>query len=493
MTRFVLKATAAAVGAVLSSGAYAITLNGTVAANNYASELNYNGAVAPGIAITAPYDIDTTLGFGVSAGQNRYARVVLSPNASFAAAVATDSFYDATTAFSATTSGFGTDANVTDGVTIVSGGGVGNRCVVYQITGEAGAGNGASDVVHWEFPNINVNSTATPVTATYTLHETATSATCAGVTGSNTTGTDNAVLATPVTGNILAFASGLTFTTVPNTAVASVDKLYKTFKAATNVVTGPAPSVANDTAAIGTLTYGPSGALNETNVPATLAQLLTGANLIVTGTNGFAAAGANDWFIDNVAGGTCATSSIGGTLGAGSPPTTASLVVGLTTLTGVDVCFQADNVDQIPEQFSPGFTVALDVDEATRPARSSLADRAAITLGTVTHDGTVLKAPYMQLRNGQTTLVQLANMGTNDAPYTIRCFGTSVAVGTGTPGTVPAGKTKVIGTGGTGCPQSTTTAVEFTLAVPQGNVTASLVRANQTTGDSAIDGLVGNQ
>jgi hypothetical protein len=58
---------------------------------------------------------------------------------------------------------------------------------------------------------------------------------------------------------------------------------------------------------------------------------------------------------------------------------------------------------------------------------------------------------------------------------------------------VPANKSKVIGFGGTGCPTSTTNAIELTLAVPEGSVSGTLVRANKTTGDSSMDGLVGNQ
>jgi len=85
----------------------------------------------------------------------------------------------------------------------------------------------------------------------------------------------------------------------------------------------------------------------------------------------------------------------------------------------------------------------------------------------------------------------LANTGTLDATYTIRCLSQNSAIAVGTPGTVLAGKTKRLYFNNLGCP-SGADSVEFTLAIAQGNVVGSVVRMNSTTGDSAFEALTGN-
>lgn len=483
MKQFVLKASVLAVASVLAGGASAGTItlgtNTDADINVYANELNYDGSTT-GTTITTADTVDTLLGFGVSSGQNRYARFVLSSNAKFAAGFGANSFIDATT-LGAGTTGFGANAAANDGVTIVSGGAVGNSCVVYQVTGEStvGAGNGAGDTVTWTYPNLNVTSNATPVTATYSLHETATSASCANI---GTASGDTALLASPVTGNIATFATSLTFTAAPATVTADVATLYKQEVDATG---GASDTLQTQLA---TLTTTLVGNFEADNSAVDLADLATAATIAVTGD--FSGIGATPGTV-TLSSAACNTPAVvaTGTVAADKQSVlfsgAAILPLYTTPGTGSFLCYNVDGLTAIPVtsmSATPGFTAA---------AGATLGSIAAAPSGTVIRNGTILKVPFATGRAGQGAWVQLTNTSTNDAGYTTECYNTTGASVAGASGTVTAGMSSQIYAGAL-CPFGSSSAV-MTFAVPNGSVIGSFVRQNTTTGDVGIDGVVGNQ
>jgi hypothetical protein len=477
MKNFALKASVIAVASALAGAASAGTItlgnNADVDINVYANELNYDGSTT-GTTITTADTVATTLGFGLSAGQNRYARVVLSSNAKFAAGFAANSFIDTTT-LGAGTTGFGANAAANDGVTIVSGGNVGERCVVYQVTGLAVTGNAASDTVTWTYPNLNVTSNATPVTATYTLHETAVSASCA-------TGTDAAVLATPVTGNIATFATSLTFTVAPATVTADVATLYKQEVDATG---GASDTLQTQLATMTTSLV----ANNEAdNSAVDLADLATAATVTVLGD--FSGIGSTPGTV-TLSSAACNTPVVvsTGTVAADKQSVVFSggAILPLYTTPGTAsfLCYNVDGVAEIPVASmtaTPGFTAA---------AGATLGSIAAAPSGTVIHNGTTLKVPYAAGKAGQGAWVQLTNTSINNAGYTTACYNTSGASTVGAAGTVLAGRSAQIYAGAL-CPAGSVSAV-MTFAVPNGSVIGSFVRQNTTSGDMGLDGVVGNQ
>lgn len=115
--------------------------------------------------------------------------------------------------------------------------------------------------------------------------------------------------------------------------------------------------------------------------------------------------------------------------------------------------------------------------------------------GTINYNGTVLRIPFTNAFSGggQFAFVQIQNNHTDNAPFGVTCYtyqGSSA--GTINSLAVPGQKTRAFSVAQLGCP-SNTTAVDLTFAVPTGRVNAVLVRQNQASGDSAIDGAVGNQ
>jgi len=498
MKNFKLKASVLAIAVALPGTSFAGTITfGTTDAdtNNYAQELNYNATAVPaGISITASDIGETLLGFGVSSGQNRYAQIKLT-NAKFAAPVSTSSFKDITAsddldgstppvAVPTGTSGFGADNTVNDGVTIVSGGAGGDTCIVYQVTGKDSVGNASADTVQWTYPNLNITSTSGPAQATYTLHETAASASCS-------TGNNSSVLSTAVTGNLATFASSLVFSGANGTTVtADVIKLYKEEKDSTGG--------ASDTLQLqlGALTTD----ILDTNLEADdsavdQADLITAATLTVNGD--FTAVGTTGSV--TLSSTPCNTPTIVATgVLAGDKQSavfSGAPILGLfanapSAALVNNVCYNTDG--STPIQVDT-YTASIAFTAQTTPLATlgSISEQPA---GIVERDGTILKVPFSQGTAGQTTFINLANMGSVDAPFTTRCF---TGPGTGAPtagfaGTVLAGNTKKLKSADLLCAAGTN-AVEFTLAVPSGNVVGTFVRQNNTTGDSGMSDVTGNQ
>lgn len=136
-------------------------------------------------------------------------------------------------------------------------------------------------------------------------------------------------------------------------------------------------------------------------------------------------------------------------------------------------------------------TAALDL---TAAVGSTAADKAAATIAEIKHDGTTMKVPFLNAKTGQKSYVQLVNNGLIAAPFAVRCVTFSATLDGSIPNlSVPANKSRAFSAAGLGCPSNTTAAI-LTLAVPDnGNVIGSLIRENATSGDAAVDGLIGNK
>lgn len=482
MKNFTMKASALAIAAAIPGyAAAAINLGSAVGVPIYAAELNYNSA-ALGTPIAATAKINTPLGFGVSAGQNRYARFVLSSNANFNAAMAAGSFVDLTTANNSGFSGFSTSLANTDGVTVVSGGTAGSKCVVYQVTGFVGVGNTAQDVLEWSTPAINVTN-GSPVTATYTLHETASSASCS-------TGSDNALLSAAVTGPIITLAPSLAFSGVNGTtATADVTTLYTKETTASSAGSGGTNLAVLQ---LGTLTADIIANNNAADVPVLQAQLITGASIKVTGD--FSSTGTTPLGTVTLSSAACDTPVLVDTAVVAADKQSATfssaavlaLWADASAAIGSFVCYNTNGVTPIQ---ASGYTAAVTFAPAAGATLTPIATQPA---GTVERDGTILKAPFISGAAGVQTYIQLANTGSLAAPYTLRCFAPSGAATVGIGGSVSAGNTSRLFMNNLGCGAGSN-AIEITLAVPAGNVNGALVRVNNTTGDSALDSLTGNQ
>lgn len=447
--KFALKASVVAMAAVLPGlASAAISMSDSIAdARTYASELVTNGTT---VISDTNLNALVNVGFGVSNGQTRFIRFDLS-NGKFGGTVA-GSHVDAGVSTAGT--------SYTPAVAVSAGGSTSDTYVIFQVT--ADANYASSDVFSFGLGTaggVKVTDKASSVSLTYGLFET-------GVAAVNNTTSDRLATATET---IASFGTGLKFALTTGTQTASVSTLYKSF-------TG---SSANGPVEIGEVNYTTNANVYVANGSAVaLSDLVSTANVVVAGD--FTAAGS----VHLTTGGTCsATTTVAGTLN--SAKTQATLAVDATAQTTGAICYTVTGTTVLPVQT---VTAALDVTSGAG------ADVSAGTLGTIAHDGTVLKAPYMAGASGQTTFVQLANMGTTTATYTTRCFGGSSTTSTGTDasGTVAVGGVKKVYMNNVGCPTSSS-AVEFTLAVPSGNVVGTLVRQSTTTGDSAMDSLTGNE
>lgn len=446
--KFALKASVVAMAAVLPGlASAAISMSDSTAdARTYASELVTNGTT---VISDTNLNALVNVGFGVSNGQTRFIRFDVT-NGKFGGTIAG-------THIDAGVSTAGT--SYTPAVAVSAGGSTADTYVIFQVT--ADANYASSDVFSFGLATaggVKVTDKASPVSLTYGLFET-------GVAAVNNTTSDRLATASETIAN---FGTGLKFSLTTSTNTASVSTLYKSF------VTG-----ANGPVEIGEVNYGTNAnVFNAAGTSVALSELVTTANVVVAGD--FTAAGSMHL---DASGTSCTTTTVAGTLN--SAKTQATLAVNSTAQATGAICYTVTGSTVIPVQT---VTAALDVTSGAG------ADVSAGTLGTIAHDGTVLKVPYMAGAGGQSTFVQLANMGTTAATYTTRCFGGSSTTSSGTDatGTVAVGGIKKVFMNNIGCPTSSS-AVEFTLAVPSGNVVGTLVRQNTSTGDSALDGLTGNQ
>lgn len=381
MKKFVIKATALAIGALVGGAAVAsINLDTGAQTGTFAKELNYS-STAPGVAIAAGQTITTKLGFGVSGGQDRYIRIDLG-GAKLATAAAGGNVVNGTLAF----------ANSV----VVQGGAVGDSYVIYQVTA-AGAGHAQSDSVVVTLPSLHVtNANASNVTTTYALYETAIAAV------NNTTGT----WLYRNSGDLVKFAAGLKWTLTTNTTTASVEKSFKEFTAATTTgLTVPGPTANTKTAKVGSFDYGVvTGVLNTAGVQVTMADLVA-ATTKATFTGDFGAAPSTTTSVGTSTDG-CAT--IGGFLTLNTAKTSADLTLN-TTATAADLCYVVNGTTVLPAQT---VNAALSV---TAAAAANTGSVAAAAIGFIDRDGTELQAPFVTIHPDYLSRIVLTSTHSADS------------------------------------------------------------------------------
>lgn len=395
MKKFVIKATALAIGALVGGGASAAVTavvdfeSSTPTVNNYAKELPYSNALP--LAHTGGLNFSSKIGFGVSNGQTRYIRVDYTNavlDAAHAGVIGTDIEINNTNA-----------ANHT--VALVQGGAAGESYVIYQIT--AGTDLSAAAPVDVKVPDLRVTSTGAPVQATFSLHETAVSAVA---------GSAGAGKLYSKTANIATFGSGLAYALTANTTTASVEKSFQEFK-----TTGSTPGVSALKAKIGKVTYtAAASTLRADGTQVVLADLVAaGTKLVVTG-DFTAVAGANlaaqktNVFLDNndnCGVSTVATNAFVGTFAG------AEFVLDTDSATK-NVCYTVASTSGAgTKEISAGsYTAGLTVTAATDTVTANVA---AATLGSIDRDGTELHAPFATIYSGTGNRAVLTSTHTADA------------------------------------------------------------------------------
>lgn len=399
-----IKATALAIGALVGGAAVAsvnFTGASVVTTGTLASELNYTST---GAAVSAQKDVVAKLGFGISAGQDRYIRIDLT-GAKLAAAAA------AGNVASAPALGAGT--------AVVSGGAANDTFVIYQVNGAVG-GNSANDVVTITLPNLYVtNENGASVNVTYALYETAVAAA-------------NAAAGTSLytkSGALLKFASGLDWVLTKQNNVVDVSTQFKKFTSA---------SVSTTQAVIGQYSLAAAaGVTNAAGAGVALADFADDATINFAGD--FAAVGSTGSLKHSTN-----ASCVGGTaMTLNTAKNAASFNITNAGGSGyLCMTIPAANATAIPAQT---LTAALDLDPATG---TTTADVAAAAIGTFTRNGTELQAPFATIHPDYLSRVVLTSQHSVDAPFVatviaedgVACSNASFA------GTLKAGKMLVINT-----------------------------------------------
>jgi hypothetical protein len=447
MKKYVLKATALAIGALVGGSAVAAVTTGvnfdssTPTVSKYAKELAYTDANP--LANVNAINFSSKLGFGVSNAQTRYIRVDYA-NATLDAAHAAVAGADIEINNSA----------AADTYAVVQGGQIGDNYVIYQVT--AAADHPASDVVDVKVPALRVTSTASSVNVTYSLHETAVSA----VAGSSGT----AKLYTK-SQDIVTFASGLKFTvdTSPTTT-ASVEQSFMKFKTGGGYI--------NDTTAkLGSVTLDVDTTVLERDGSAVdIDDLLaaTGTKLVLTGDTGIPF-GANDTAkkasVYIAADADCAAGTSSTTV---PNATGASFTTDLNTYATRGICYVVNGTAPIS---ASTYSVRLDVAAATGTSTASIGDKA---IGSIVRDGTELQAPFATIYAGTGNRAVLTSQHSSDAVVTASAITeTGVTCNTGTTTfTLKAGKQLFINASEV-CPTLSTGtrfALKFIIAAPNNKI-----------------------
>ncbi|MFN7473523.1 MAG: hypothetical protein ACK5RJ_01940 [Burkholderiales bacterium] len=455
----------AAVAGLFATGASAqVTLsssNPTVSAKAglvYAAEINNN------VAIGAATTVNTILGIGTSAGQQRYVRF----------AVSGGTFQNAPTLAGATFPNITVGANITP--TIALGGNAGANSVIFQITTPNGAA--ITEGIALTLPGgINISGTSAPATVTYEVYEFLSDAQ-----------SQTKVLYGPRTGTLATFAPSYVFknnaTTVPTQVATSISG----FTAFNFGASGSSAAAANQ-AVIGAFDIGV--ATNAPNLPAgttitALAEFLSGSsNSQITVTGDFAAAAANT----SVTLGTA--NANGGTAFTG---TQAVFNINATAFTnGTKVSYLVNGstpVASVPNGYSATLSAAPN-GTTFKTTTASISNT-----GTITRDGVVYQAPWASATPGFLSrffLTQTAGSSVSwsavvrngDGPVTGGTLSGSLETGKVTqvtlasllPATPPAGPFQVTFTIAADASQAQGS---YVLTTPSGSVTSvPLYRASQ--------------
>lgn len=398
MKKYVIKATALAIGALVGGAAVAsvnFSASPFVATTDtFASELNY--AATTGTPISGLTSVKTKLGFGVSSGQTRFIRIDLN-GAKLAVGAATAGANAAAGGSVANTLADGTTANAFGNVAVVQGGNIGDTYVIYQVTGGTN-GHAATDITTIVLPSLNVtNGNASAVNVTYALYADAVAA--ANQTAGQTLSTQ--------AGALFQFGTGVKFKVTTKTATATVADKYQKFGGSY----GPVE--------VGQFDYGVvTGVSDATGAQVGLASLV-GANTKVAFTGDFtftqsATTAANLRLGDT---GTClnpvaltsiATNMLSASYTLGTTPINKSLCVTndtVTNTTPVALTAQTFSVDFNPVNSSVG-------------TGSTVTDPAATTLGAIARDGTTLTAPFVTIHPDYLSRVVLNSSYGADAAVT---------------------------------------------------------------------------
>lgn len=466
MNKYVLKATALAIGALVGGVAFAapavvatVDLADATTAKTFAKELAYGDANPVTLATVGSetyLSFTTKLGFGVAASTTRYIRIDLG-NAKFNADVG---------------NAIGTDIEIgsltagQSNVAISAGGAAGDSYVILAVAvSGTDVAQAASADVNFLIPSLRFQGSASDVTVTYSLHETGTSAVAGATAGT-------AVLASK-TGTLAKFASSVDFS-APSTgsAVASVEDSFKKFKAGADV-----SGAANQTVRLGTVKVAAKTNLKNSGAAVTLADLFDAATKITVTGDLSVPAGADDtakkasvWLNGDD---TC--TSTGPTAAAAVPTAAgASFTTGTAAVATHAICYTTNGTGAIA---AAEYKVKLEVTPKTGTTTASVGDQ---TFGSITRDGTELLAPFATIHPDYTSRVFLTSTHTSDAVVTATAKtddGSTCADGVTLP-TLKAGKQieykikdicpSIAGTGNT-----TRLSVSFTIAAPKSKISGS--------------------
>lgn len=448
MKKYVLKATALAIGALVGGSAVAAVATGvdfdaaTPTVSTYAKELAYN-STTPLVSV-ANINIKTKLGFGVSNGQTRYIRIDYANatlNAAHAAVGGTDIDINAGAA--------------ADTYAVVQGGAIGDNYVIYQVT--AATDHAATESLRVKTPALRVASTGASVNVTYSLHETAVSA----VAGS--AGTAKLYSKSQ---DVVAFATGLAFKVETSpTTTASVEESFLKFKTGGGYVS---PT----TAKLGSITLGAVAGVKKQDGTTDVAYsdlVAAGTKVVLTGDTGIPA-GATDTlkkssvFISSDA--DCA----GVSLASSTVPTAtgATFATDTTAYSTKGICYVVNGTSPIS---ASTYSVRLDVTAATAATTASVADKA---IGSIVRDGTELQAPFATIYAGTGNRAVLTSTHSSDATVTASAITeTGVTCNTGTTTfTLKAGKQLFINASDV-CPTLSTGtrfALKFIITAPNSKI-----------------------
>lgn len=473
MKKFMIKATALAIGALVGSGAFAavtapVDLADDTTVVTFAKELSYVTATPLNPTATPTVlSFNTPLGFGVAANSTRYIRVDLG-NAKFHAALSNVLGTDIEV---------GTLSTGNSSVAISAGGGAGDSYVIFAVAvAGSDVSQAANATVKMLVPSLRVTSTASPVTATYQLHESGASA-VAGASG--------AALLNTSTGTLVKFATGLNFVvdTSPTTT-ASVEKAFKEFKTGGGYV-------AVDTAKLGSVTFGVSSAKKHTGGALALSDLVAaGTKLELLGDVSIPAGSTDTAKKSSVFLSSDAACGGVGTAATAVPTAAgAAFATGTAAVTTKGICYVVNGEAAIP---ASTYKVSPVVVAASGTATTSPGEK---SIGLIDRDGTELQAPFVTIHPDYLARVVLTSQHSADAAVTASTIleDGSACVGGTTAFTLKAGKQLFINAKDI-CPSLTVTtggttraAVKLIIAAPKSKVEGvfNMMNYDQVTGKTS--------
>ncbi len=465
----------AVAGLFAASAAQAVVdLNANTGATKFASEISF---VAPATLNTSGNPVIVTLGFGFSAGQDKFLRYDLPTGVTWGAPITAAMLVDATTA-----------ANFAN-VQMVQGGAITDSYAVFQVTA-VGTGVPLSDRAQFTVPSIKVSS-ATSVPISYTMHDTAISA--ATATPSNATR-----LVGPLTSNLITFTPAIGITASPTTVetVAASAALLKFCSGAAGTP-GTANCAAGTTdlnalvGGIATYSWNTGPIFSAAGVDLTLAPdftaVISAASVTATGDFGAAAAAAGSIgsTVAASAGGLACNPAYG--VAGTNTATVATYPVGTALMLAANnnsLCVTVNGTTALPAQNFTGSYVP------TYVAGYAGGARPLGTIGSWVRDGAELQSPWFSF--GGTRYISrffFMNTGAAAAQCTSTALaetGNTLTVGSaGTTGfSIPAGgQVAVLATdvvsAATGPGRA---AVRFVCLAPSANIQGRYVITDTTSG-----------